>query len=251
MASTARSTQERLAERQAANDAFYSAQEEEREQRRAYVANRMAAERNRRTRMDGTDMPPSLRIAVDRLDEMASDNELNDLLSDKMRQRRDDMRERAERYSRFRKKSKLARGADAFKLALEHRKAIEEGEFSVFLVPFVLAVVKDGIIDTTIGNIPALGWILEPVFGLPITIYLIVFSWGRGVWKVRIIIMILSFLDYIPVVDLLPMSTIGVAWIFIWAVDHAKIAKAEVAKLEKVMQEDGDKRWYNKWASTV
>lgn len=53
MASTARSTQERVAERQATNDAFYVAQEEEREQRRAYVADRMAAERNRRMQMEG------------------------------------------------------------------------------------------------------------------------------------------------------------------------------------------------------
>ncbi|MFZ1719944.1 MAG: hypothetical protein WAU28_01160 [Candidatus Moraniibacteriota bacterium] len=52
MASTARSTQERVAERQAANDAFYVAQEEERERRREYVANRMVAERNRRMQME-------------------------------------------------------------------------------------------------------------------------------------------------------------------------------------------------------
>lgn len=96
-------------------------------------------------------------------------------------------------------------------LAVSHRKRVKEGDFSVFFLAFVLAGAKDGLLDMIpiVGAIP----------GLFITVYLVIFLWGKGTLKWRILWIFLLALDLIPiVVNLIPFSTFCV-WI---AYRHAR-----------------------------
>lgn len=177
--------------------------------------------------MDGMNMPLPLRVATDQVRQMAA-NENAFILAEGEQEEYETVK-RARDLSRFRKKSMLGRGADAFKMALEHRKAIKEGDLSVFIPAFVFAIAKDGFLDL----IPGLG----QIFGFPVAVYLFIFLWGHGVWKMRIktriIIAILSALDFIPVVGMIPMSTMGVFYVYRQVSKKAFDARMQLKSLEK------------------
>lgn len=181
---------------------------------------------NRATDMGRMDTLPPFRDAVNRARRIAQEYD-SDGIADEEGDEHDAVRrarEYSHRASQFRKKSVLGRGADAFKLALQHRKSIEEGDLSVFIPAFAFAIAKDGFLDM----IPILG----QVFGFPIAVYLFVFSWGRGTWKLRLVVGVLSFLDMIPAVGIIPMSTLSVVYIFYHVSKKAGLARKELKSLE-------------------
>ena len=116
----------------------------------------------------------------------------------------------------------MGQSKEAAKFAFEHRRKIKEGDFSVFLFAFAVAILKDSAIDT----VPIVGWVIGPF----ITVYLFIFLFGKGKWKVRFVIFILSAFELIPVVDLLPFQTICVLYVYYQA---KKAAEEEQRKIEE------------------
>lgn len=180
----------------------------------------------------GVNTLPPFRDAVNRARQIAGvAQSLEAIASDEDAQEEYVAVKRARDISRFQHKSAFGRLGAAVSMALEHRKAIKEGDLSVFIPAFVFAIAKDGFLDM----IPGLG----QIFGFPVAVYLFVFLWGHGVWKMRIktriIIGILSLLDFIPVIGMIPMSTMGVFYVYRQVSKRAFEAKMQLKDLEKSM----------------
>ena len=62
--------------------------------------------------------------------------------------------------------------------------------------------------------------------------YLFIFLFGKGKWKVRIVIFILGFFDIIPVIGVIPFSTACVAYVYYQAKKHADQSEKDLAALE-------------------
>lgn len=184
-----------------------------------------------RSRMDALNGLPPLRDAINRARQVAMGQELEEVLSDADGQEEHAAVTRAKELSHFQNQSALGRMKAAALMALDHRKAIKAGDMSVFIPAFVFAIAKDGFLDM----IPGLG----QIFGFPVAVYLFIFLWGHGVWKMRIktriIIGILSMLDIIPVIGMIPMSTLGVFYVYRQVSKKAFEAKMELKELEKSM----------------
>lgn len=93
----------------------------------------------------------------------------------------------------------------AVRLASKMRKAAESGSQTPWLIAFTLAIACDAM-----DVIPVAGWIVT-FFFRP---FLFVFLWGKGTWKIKLVCYGLVFLDFIPVIDMLPLSTISVAYAY-------------------------------------
>jgi len=135
------------------------------------------------------------------------------------------------RVSSRKRHSRIRRSLDQIKaateLALKHREAIEKGHFSPFIPALAMAIAKDCLFDI----VPIIGNLL----GLFITVYLFVFLWGKGIWKVRIVIFLLSLFDIIPAVNLIPFSTICVLYAYSQAKKHATEAEENLKELNASM----------------
>jgi hypothetical protein len=153
-------------------------------------------------------------------------------------------KEVAERTNRMTKSVKRLRNANPVTtifLAASHRKAIKEGDFSVFFFAFALALVQDGFIDL-IAAIPIIGALIVAVPSAIITCYLFVFLWGRGTLKLKIIRSILLLLNIFPVIGMLPFQTFCVWWAYRDAKKEAEIAKEAEKKAAEEMERD-DYMW--------
>lgn len=128
----------------------------------------------------------------------------------------------------------LRRDADlalaGVKLALAYRKEIEKGNFSVFIPALAIALFKDGLLD----EIPIIGTIL----GIFASVFLFFFLWGKGRWKVRLAVFILSFLDLIPGPNVLPMSTLAVLYAYHYCKKKAEKAEEKLKKLDEDMNRE-------------
>lgn len=130
----------------------------------------------------------------------------------------------------------------AVKLSREHREALKYGDFSVFFVPFTLALMKDGFLDL-VGSIPIIGVFLVMIPSLSITIHLFIFLFGHGLWwKKRAVQMLIRafcfflFLDYLPIINIIPWTTLGVFLVYRDAkkdYETAKRAEKTVLKQEE------------------
>lgn len=114
--------------------------------------------------------------------------------------------------------TRLGTAKDAGIQAFQDRQAIKNGDFSPFIKALAFALMKDGLLDF-ISAVPVVGLVSEAL-GLFITVYLFVFLFGKGKWKVRIVIFILGLFDSIPLVSVIPFSTVCVLYAY-------KQAKAE------------------------
>jgi len=121
--------------------------------------------------------------------------------------------------------SKVRVVKSAVKLALQHRKDIENGEFWPFIPALASAILKDGLFDAIL--------IVGNIFGIFISVYLFVFLFGKGKWKVRIVLFFLSLFDFIPAVNLLPFSTICVLYTFYEAKKRASEAEEKLKLLKE------------------
>lgn len=119
---------------------------------------------------------------------------------------------------------------DAALQALHARKAIANGNFYPFVPALVMAIAKDGLFDL-LTDIPIIGLIGE-FFSIFIAVFLFVFLFGKGTWKVRLVVAALQFFDIIPVVNLLPMSVLSVAYVYLVAKKKADRARKELPALE-------------------
>ncbi|QQS61776.1 MAG: hypothetical protein IPN70_02565 [Candidatus Moraniibacteriota bacterium] len=133
------------------------------------------------------------------------------------------------------------------KLAREHREAIKYGDFSVFFLPFVLALGKDVPLDM-LGNIPIFGQLITAIPSFAITLYLFVFLFGHGLWwrkrLLRALLKILLFLlDYLPFLNFLPWTTLGVFLIYRDAKKDKRVAEEAERKL---LEEDKKQRLQNR-----
>ncbi len=114
-------------------------------------------------------------------------------------------------------------------LARKHRKDIANGDLAPFIPAFAFALAKDSLIDVLTATI--LAAVVTEFMGLFISVYLFIFLWGKGKWKVRLIIFILGCFDSIPAVSLIPFSTVCVAYAYWQAIKGADLAKLELARL--------------------
>ena len=178
--------------------------------------------------MDAKSGLPPFRVAVDRARQIAiAANDPDMINADIAAEEEYEAVKKARELSRFHHKSAFERVKVAAMMALEHRKAIKEGDLSVFIPAFVFAIAKDGFLDL----IPGLG----QIFGFPVAVYLFIFCWGKGTWKIRMAIGIISMLDLIPAIGMLPMSTISIFYIYHRANKKALDARTQLKDLEKSM----------------
>lgn len=175
--------------------------------------------------MDARGGLPPLRVAVERARQIAAAANDSDFASDEAEQEEHEAVRRARELSRLRHQSAFQRAKGFALMALEHRNAIKQGDLSVFIPAFVFAIAKDGFLDL----IPMLG----QIFGFPVAVYLFIFCWGKGTWKVRIAIGIVSMLDLIPAIGMLPMSTMSIFYIYHGANKRALDARVRLKALEK------------------
>lgn len=124
----------------------------------------------------------------------------------------------------------ISTAKDAAKLAFQHRKAIKNGDFTPFIPALAMALAKDSLFDP-LSAIPIAGLVPE-MFGIFIAVYLFIFLWGKGKWKVRLAIFFLNLFDLIPVVSVIPLSTISVLYAFYQARRDAGEAKKSLASVE-------------------
>lgn len=97
-------------------------------------------------------------------------------------------------------KGRVSMLKSSISLALMHRRRIADGDFSVFIFPFAMALAKDGILDL----IPFLGKFV----GIFVTAYLFIFLFGRGTWKWKVVRSFLLLFDaLIPFLSMLPFTT--------------------------------------------
>lgn len=123
----------------------------------------------------------------------------------------------------------------ATKLAFDARRRVKEGDLSVFLLPLIVAIVKDGLVDP-ISDIPIVGQVLDILLSFPIAVYLFIFMWGRGKWKMRVLFFFISLLDILPFIDLIPFTTACVLYARHLAKKEADAARDELAKLDATMK---------------
>lgn len=122
--------------------------------------------------------------------------------------------------------SRLSQVKKAVSLSLEHRKAIANGDLSPFIPAFAFGIIKDALFDPLSATL--VGTLFGIFFGTFITVYLFIFLWGKGKWKVRLVMFILFCFDVIPVVSLLPFQTICVLYAYKNARKHAKEVRKEL-----------------------
>jgi len=135
-------------------------------------------------------------------------------------------------------------------LAAEHRRAIKEGDFSVFFLAFSLALAQDGLLDL-VAAIPIFGALVVAVPSAGITVYLFVFLWGRGTMKFRAGKGFLKFLiriglltaNWIPIVNLFPLVTFCVWWAYRDAKKEREKALAAERKAANELEKD-EEGWY-------
>jgi len=112
---------------------------------------------------------------------------------------------------------------EALKLAYKLRKRVKEGENTPFLIALLVAIAID-FADAT--------WFI----GLFCKPFLFFFLWGKGTFKIKVTVRILLFIDCIPIISLLPLSTVCV----FYAWHHVrKEVKKDKKKLEKIEKELG------------
>lgn len=116
------------------------------------------------------------------------------------------------------------------KMAFKARRAINDGQFSPFIPALAFALADDAIFDPIL-TIPVVGLtvVLPSLF---ITIYLFIFLFGRGTWKVRLLVFALQIVDWFPIISLLPMSTVSVLYVYHQAKKKADQAKKELPVIQ-------------------
>lgn len=119
----------------------------------------------------------------------------------------------------------------SIQFAREHRRALKEGDFSVFFLPFALALTKDIPIDM-IASLPLIGPLAMFIPSTAIVVYLFVFLWGRGTIVMRYLLRSLIFLDLI--FPAFPITTFCV-W---WAYRDAKKKFREANAVQKVVSNE-------------
>jgi|GEM_PF-6608499 len=122
----------------------------------------------------------------------------------------------------------------AIRIAAEHRRRVKEGDFTIFLSPLVFAVAKDGLLDF-LAHIPFAGFIIVLGFSFPISVYLFIFMWGRGKWKIRIVAFILSLFEFLPFISLIPWQTVAVGYAYHLAKKDAEESKKQLEQTAKAM----------------
>lgn len=140
-----------------------------------------------------------------------------------------------EQVTKFVRGSQTERLKIATKLAFDARRRVKEGDLSVFLLPLIVAIVKDGLVDP-ISDIPIVGQVLDVLLSFPIAVYLFIFMWGRGKWKMRVLFFFVSLLDIVPIIDLIPFTTVCVLYARHLAKEAADVARDELAKLDATMR---------------
>lgn len=118
---------------------------------------------------------------------------------------------------------------EAIKLGLTLRKAVKEHDNTAWLIAFALAIGCD-----CMDIIPIAGWIITWFFRPA----LFVFLWGKGTWKVKIAYRILLFIDFIPFLNILPLSTACVFYAYI----KSKEKKEEAIRVIKVIESPKTKK---------
>ena len=112
----------------------------------------------------------------------------------------------------------IAAPVEALKLAHSFRQKVKDHDNSPYIVLILVAVAAD---------FADFLWIAG-VFGKLLLFY---FLWGKGTLKVKIILRALLFIDCIPFVGWLPLSTISV--LYAWRNSHKEAEEAK-EKLEKM-----------------
>lgn len=121
------------------------------------------------------------------------------------------------------------------KMAFKARQDIKAGHFAPFIPALAFAITKDGLLDI-VSAIPVAG-LPTQFLGLFISVFLFVFLFGKGTWKVRLILFGLSCIDSIPILGLLPASTISVLYVWQQAKKKADQAKKELPVIQSNAQQ--------------
>ncbi|MBI4239782.1 hypothetical protein HY620_02260 [Candidatus Uhrbacteria bacterium] len=111
---------------------------------------------------------------------------------------------------------------NTLKLALQLRKAAAEHDPTAFFLVLILAIIKDASDIFTFGFSAAITW--------SISVILAIFLWGKGTVLFKIVLLILSLLEVIPALNMLPVQSMLV--LFAWYKSETK-ANADKKKAEE------------------
>ncbi len=123
----------------------------------------------------------------------------------------------------------------ATQLGFEARKKVKEGDFSVFLFPFMLALIKDVPLDI-LEDIPFVGLATAILLSAPVSLYIFILMWGRGKWKVKLVRLFLLLLDLVPIVNIIPWTTASVYYAYHLAKKEAEENKKKAEHYTVVEQ---------------
>ncbi len=115
-------------------------------------------------------------------------------------------------------------------MAFKARQAIANGEFYPFIPALAFALADDALLDPML-TIPIVGLVVV-LPSAAITVYLFIFLFGKGTWKVRMLVFALQVLDWFPVINLLPMSTVSVLYVYYQAKKKADQARKELPVIQ-------------------
>ncbi len=107
---------------------------------------------------------------------------------------------------------------EAFKLAQEYRRQINEHRSAPWFIIIAISIAID-----FLGDFIFMGYFLKP--------FLFFALWGKGALKAKILIRFFLFLELVPVVNFLPLQTL--ASLYAWHHTAQRAQEAE-KKLEKM-----------------
>jgi len=142
--------------------------------------------------------------------------------AEKISNEKNTYQEAATSFQRVLKENKFKAPAEAFRLAIKMREAAENHEKAPWVIAIVVAMSCD-----PLDIVPVAGWIISWCFRP----YLFFFLWGRGTWRIRLIYYGLLLLDYIPVINILPISTACVLYAYYRSKKEIRIAEKKLELL--------------------
>jgi len=116
--------------------------------------------------------------------------------------------------------SKWKMPVEAFRLAREYRRQINEHKNAPWLIIILVSACVD-----FLGDAIFMGYFIKP--------FLFFALWGKGAWKAKIFIRFLLFMELVPGLNLLPLQTLAAVYAWKHTAQRANEAEKKLAKIKK------------------
>lgn len=135
---------------------------------------------------------------------------------------------------------------EGVRLASDLREAAEEHDDSAFILPICIAlasdftiVILDGVALTVYAAPVAV--LLEFLTGLVCSIILFIFFWGRGTWKIKLILWLAGLLKILPLpTNIIPWETLSVIYVWYELKNESEEKREEAELIEEALPSMSD-----------